>query len=186
MRIIAGKVGGHSLETPRDRSIRPTPDRVRESLFNILGNIKDAVAVDGFAGTGACGLEALSRGASHCYFIDSSEQAFELIRQNLQATGLDDQGIVLRGTFRSQIKLIDETPDLWFLDPPFEEDLVEDTLKAMTLSSAVTERALAVVKQDKRDDIEEVRPFEIEDNRVYGRNRLLFYRYLPDESPKDT
>lgn len=180
MRIIAGNEGGRSLATPSDRSIRPTSSRTREALFSILGNLRDAIVVDGFAGTGACGLEALSRGASHCYFIDASPDAIHLIRENIDRVDAGDNAIILEGKFDEQLKLIADTPDLWLLDPPYGSDAGASALQTMAGSRCVTDRALAVLELDKRTGAPEVNDFEITDRREYGRTQLIFYRYHSD------
>lgn len=176
MRIIAGRAGGRRLASPESREIRPTPERVREAIFSILGNIQGAVVVDGFAGTGAMGCEALSRGARACYFIDPSPEALELIEENLERIDARDKGIVLEGSFDAQLLMIDDDPDLWLLDPPYGSDQVEPALEAMRDARCVTDRSMVVLEQDEREEIPQVEGFEKEDERVYGRARVLFLR----------
>ncbi len=122
--ITGGKYSGHSLKTPSDRDIRPLRSRVRRSLFDRLGDaVQDARIFDGFAGTGAVGLEAISRGASHCLFVDNSDTALELIRTNIDRLGVSD------ACARRKLDLLDpqtlknlpETKqDLYFLTPPYD------------------------------------------------------------------
>ncbi|QDG51017.1 16S rRNA (guanine(966)-N(2))-methyltransferase RsmD [Persicimonas caeni] len=176
MRIIAGRAGGRSLASPETREIRPTPDRVREALFSILGDIHDAVVVDGFSGTGALGCEALSRGAKVCYFIERREEALELIDENLERIDARDQGIVLRGDFTKQLVMIDEDPDLWLLDPPYHKGLGQKALEEMVGAPCVSDQALVVLEQDLGEDVPEVDGFELEDTREYGRTRVSFFR----------
>ncbi len=176
MRIIAGKAGGRRLVSPETRQIRPTPDRVREALFSILGEVRDAVVVDGFAGTGALGCEALSRGARACYFIDRRDEAIAIIEQNLELIDARDFGIVLKGEFASQLVMIDDDPDLWLLDPPYHKGLGEAALEAMVGAACVTDRTLVVLEQDEDEEIVEVDGFELEDQRTYGRTRISLFR----------
>ncbi len=176
MRIIAGSAGGRSLESPEDRSIRPTPDRVREAIFSILGNIRDAVVVDGFAGTGAMGCEALSRGAEVCYFIDHSQEAVGIIEENLERIDARERGIVLHGAFDHQLSMIDEEAQLWFLDPPYQQNKAQPALEAMVGADCVPDQALVVLEQDQGEEMPEVEGFELEDTRTYGRARVSFLR----------
>lgn len=181
MRIIAGRAGGRSLASPETREIRPTPDRVREALFSILGDIHGAVVVDGFSGTGALGCEALSRGASVCYFIEQREEALDLIEENLDRIDARDQAIVLRGEFTKQLAMIDEDPDLWLLDPPYHKGLGQKALEAMVDAECVTDRALVILEQDLGEDVLEVEGFHQEDIREYGRTRVTFFRRIVEQ-----
>ena len=101
MRIITGKYRGRKLETPFGNEIRPTSDKVKESIFNILMcDIEDAVCVDLFAGTGNLGLEALSRGASKCWFCDNERNSIDIIKRNIKYCKADNESIVLTGDYR--------------------------------------------------------------------------------------
>lgn len=180
MRIIAGKAGGRRLVSPETRLIRPTPDRAREAVFSILGDVRGAIVVDGFAGTGALGCEAISRGAEACYFIDSRDEAIAIIEENLEVIDARKQGIVLKGDFASQLLMIDEDPDLWLLDPPYNKGLGEAALEAMASAACVTDRALVVLEQEENEPLPDVDGFELEDQRVYGRTRVSFWRRVID------
>ena len=177
MRIIAGEAGGRNLETPEGREIRPTPERAREALFSILDNIVDAIVVDGFAGTGALGCEALSRGAALCYFIDDRADSIDLVEENLDRIGAKDRGIILEGDFESSLPLIYDDPDLWLLDPPYESGLGQSALEKMAESPSVTDDALVVLEISDREEPPEVEGFEMVDRREYGKAQLIFYRY---------
>ena len=124
MRVIAGKHRGRRLATLKGDAIRPTTDRVRESLFSILGSLHDLVVIDGYAGTGALGCEALSRGASRVWFFDSSRQATDLVAENLATLGETESARVITGTFTLALRsLVEEEEtegiDVVFLDPPY-------------------------------------------------------------------
>lgn len=122
MRIIAGKAKGTRLAPPRDKSVRPTLDRVREALFSILGpDIDGALFLDIFAGTGANGIEALSRGAAHCDFVDTDLRSLELIRENLKKTGFIESAGVFQADIpdrSSSLKSPWAPYDIIFADPP--------------------------------------------------------------------
>src|SRR5689334_21436031 len=127
MRIIAGKYRSRTLRSLRGLDIRPTSDRLRETLFNVLtpGNpaaLEGSVWIDLFAGTGAVGIEALSRGAAMVYFVDCSKDAVGLIRRNLQSLGADGRYQVLQQKAEPAISALDRQqlrPDFIFLDPPY-------------------------------------------------------------------
>jgi 16S rRNA (guanine966-N2)-methyltransferase len=177
MRIVAGTHRGRPLESPADQRIRPTSDRIRESLFNILGHKLESFVgkrvLDGFAGTGALGLEALSRGALSAVFMDKDRDALTLCRRNAQSLGL---------TGKSEFRLGDLTVagvpggpfDLVFLDPPYGQGLAGKALSAMAASLAPG--ALAVVEAD-RSEPEPIPPgFSIVDSRDYGRTNISLLR----------
>ncbi len=132
MRVIGGSAKGRRLATLRTRALRPTPDRVREALFNILGDrISDARMLDLFAGSGAVGLEALSRGASAVVFVEAHEPACRLIEKNLLLCGLDERATVWRTDALQALRLLKAEGarfDLIFLDPPYQGPLVEEAL----------------------------------------------------------
>lgn len=179
MRIIAGEAGGRSLASPSGQQIRPTPERAREALFSTVGNLADAVIADAYAGTGALGCEALSRGAALCYFIDTSDEAIELIEENLDRIGASDDAVVLQGDVVESLPLIYDDPDLWFLDPPYDSGLDAQTLREMAESPIVTEDAMVVLEQSTlQENIPELEEFRIEDQREYGKTRLIYYRRL--------
>lgn len=143
MRIIAGSARGRKLISPTEPGVRPTTERVREAVFNALFSrmdIEDAVVVDLFAGTGAYGLEALSRGARHATFVDSDRRSIELVRDNVAALGFDDQSTVVptdaiqwcrRGTSLDV--------DVTFCDPPYDFDQWDDLLADMITGLVVME-----------------------------------------------
>lgn len=178
MRIIAGEAGGRNLASPSGQEIRPTPERAREALFSTIGNLTDAIVVDAYAGTGALGCEALSRGAALCYFIDTSDEAIELIEENLDRIDGSDDAVVLQGDVEESLPLIYDDPDLWFLDPPYDSGLGVQTLQAMADSPVVTEDALVVLEQSTLEEVPELDAFRIEDQREYGKTRIVYYRRL--------
>src|SRR5262249_18507743 len=124
MRVIAGSARGRRLSAPKGSSTRPTPDRVREALFSILyGQVEEARVLDCFAGTGALGIEALSRGAKSAVFIEHDSPTANLVRQNLQSIGFADKGRVIAKSAASAIADLaknGERFDLLFFDPPYD------------------------------------------------------------------
>jgi 16S rRNA (guanine966-N2)-methyltransferase len=153
MRIVGGRLGGRTLAAPKSQAIRPTTDRLRESLFNILAHgygdpITGARVLDLFAGTGALGLEAMSRGAAFALFIDDGAESRALMRQNVEALGL---GGVTRIFRRDATRLGVVHPNapfgLVFLDPPYRKGLAEKSLASLHDGGWVTPDALVVVEE---------------------------------------
>lgn len=130
VRVIAGSARGARLRTPKGRSTRPTADRIKESLFNILGDVRGASVLDLYAGTGALGIEALSRGAKSAVFVENDARALSMIRDNLIHTKLEALGVVVRGQVPlDPTRLAARSPfDLVLLDPPYEKGHVAATL----------------------------------------------------------
>ena len=121
MRVIAGAFKGRRLATPKWDGLRPTSDKLRETLFNILAaRVQGARVLDGYAGTGAIGIEALSRGAAHVTFVDSDARALRLIDQNLKLCGLSDRHVIIRGRLGTSLLPASATFDLAVLDPPYD------------------------------------------------------------------
>lgn len=177
MRIISGFAGGRRLATPTNNQIRPTIDRVKESLFSILGDLDGVHVVDGFAGTGSLGCEALSRGAASCAFFDSSREAIELVKENVAIVGAEDRALIKKCPFKRGLTLLQNEPDLILLDPPYGDALlVERSFEAMLSCEKITAGALVVLEQEIDDDLPEAPGFEKEDTREYARTRITFWR----------
>lgn len=161
MRVVSGKYRGRPLRSLRGVDIRPTSDRLRETLFNVLtpGNpqaLENTVWLDLFAGTGAVGIEALSRGARQVYFAEISAPAAKLIEQNLQSLGITEGYRILRDDLAGLIwKLKREhvAADVVFLDPPYRmRKFYEDTLTALADSSLVWAMSLVIAEHEKKFD----------------------------------
>lgn len=155
MRIVGGKFRGRTLAGPKSQAIRPTSDRTRESIFNILAHaygdpVTDARVLDLFAGTGALGLEALSRGAAFALFVDDGAEARALIRQNIETLGTAGVSRIFR---RDATKLGDVHPNepfsLIFLDPPYGKGLAEKALASALTGGWLNHNALIVVEETK-------------------------------------
>ena len=133
MRVITGKARGVVLKTPEGMSTRPTADRVKEALFSIIQfDVPSARVLDLFGGTGQLGIEALSRGAKSAVFVDEQESACKLIRENLRRTRLEQDVRVVRSDYRAFLNSTKETFNIIFLDPPYAEDFLENSLKMIT------------------------------------------------------
>ena len=133
MRVITGKARGVQLKTPEGMATRPTSDRVKEALFSIINfDIPGMTVLDLFGGTGQLGIEALSRGAEKAVFVDASEAACKLIRENLKRTKLESQARVVRGDYLSFLRSCREKFGIILLDPPYAEDFLENSLNCIT------------------------------------------------------
>lgn len=154
MRIIAGSLKGRRLDTPDWPGLRPTSDRLRETLFNVLApRIAGARFLDAFAGTGAVGIEALSRGAAHVTFIDEDPRATRLIARNITGCGLTaghDRYAIIRAGFAAAARSLTREFDLLFLDPPYGQDHLTGSLDAA--SGLVGPGALLVIEHARRDE----------------------------------
>lgn len=178
MRIIAGKARGRRLRSPADSSIRPTEDRVREAIFSMIGDLQGAIVVDCFAGSGALGLEALSRGATKAYFFDISKQSIQVINENIIRVGVEDRASVSKIAFHRGLQdIVEGSPDLFFVDPPYKSGQIEVSLNAMLEAQAqVTEGALVVVEASRDEEIPVLPGFLVEDQRIYGSTQVVFLR----------
>lgn len=185
MRIIGGKFSGRALVAPKGRETRPTADRVRESVFNILAHREDftfenARVIDLFAGSGALGLEALSRGAAFCLFVETDAAARGAIRDNVEALGLFGATRVHR---RGAEALGDKPAGvgapftLAFLDPPYGKDLCAPALAALCKGGWLAPGALVIVEQGKDERPVAAEGFEEFDRRTYGAAQVGFYRF---------
>lgn len=180
MRIIGGTLRGRKLSALPGRSIRPTSDRVREALFNILGTQPlGADVLDLFAGTGALGIEALSRGAAHAVFIDKAASHLSVLRKNVTRCGLDKQSRILQWDIVGNLRCLLEyrrTFSLVFLDPPYGKGMIEPALGHLVAAEVLTHEAKIVVEQDAGEAAVVTGPeLRHEDERRYGHTRLSFF-----------
>lgn len=177
MRIIAGSAKGHTLKVPKDVS-RPTTDRVRESLFGILSAvIADSSVLDLFAGSGALGLEALSRGARECLFIDQDRGAVKTLDDNVRRTGLKGARTLRRDVF-SYLKGARESFDLVFADPPYADgscDLAGDLASLSQWGQLLRPGGYLLLEQEARSACHEFEGLDQIQERVYGRSRIIIY-----------
>jgi 16S rRNA (guanine(966)-N(2))-methyltransferase RsmD len=157
MRIIAGSLKGRRLVTPRDASLRPTSDRVKESMFSILGGEVDGKSVlDLFAGTGNLGIEALSRGAKRVVFVEKSREALGLIKKNLLACRMENKSELLFKDVDQAIgdlKGRGERFDLILMDPPYEKGLIQRTLNKLTAEKVYHDDSVLVVEHIRREPL---------------------------------
>lgn len=184
MRIVAGKHKGKRLATPKDRRVRPTPDRVREALFSILvqrlsgGRPElppETRVLDLFAGTGALGLEALSRGAAHATFMDTDRDSVALIDRNVRGLGEEKRTTVVKRD-ATRPGPADGDYNLVFLDPPYGENLAPATLTALKDDGWLAEDAVIAVELGKKTAFDPPGGFAVTADRVYGNTRILILK----------
>ena len=192
MRIVAGKFRGRALATPRDApghdlghdGLRPTSDRVRESVFNILAHgiddfsLEGARVIDLFAGTGALGLEAISRGAAYCLFVEESAEARALIRRNVETFGLTGETRIFRrdATDLGPANKADRY-SLAFLDPPYGKGLGEKALAGSASGNWLNPGAICVLEERAGTDVKIPAAFTLLDTRTWGETEVRFLRY---------
>jgi 16S rRNA (guanine(966)-N(2))-methyltransferase RsmD len=152
MRIVAGALKGRRLQSPDWPGLRPTSDRLRETLFNVLApRIQGARFLDGFAGTGAVGLEALSRGAAHVTFVEHDRRAWRLLETNLARCGVNDRHAIIRAGFGAATKDLVGPVDIVFLDPPYGAAELVHALDAA--APLVTGDGLLIIEHARRDRV---------------------------------
>jgi len=180
MRVIAGTARRLLLKTPEGLDTRPTTDRIKETLFNILmPYLSGAVFVDLFSGSGGIGIEALSRGAQKAYFVENNQKAVACINDNIEHTHLSDKAVVLKQDVFSALRgSIKDTADIIFLDPPYHQGYEKKVLELLCDASYVNEDTLIVVETSLETamDYVETFGFSIEKEKRYKTNKHIFIR----------
>ncbi len=193
MRIVGGRFRGTRLLAPKDRTIRPTSDRVREALFNILASPAyrrdDGVlptggtVLDVFAGTGALGFEALSRGAARAVFIEQDREACSMIRANADKLGVRDQ-VRVRCSDACSLGPAQLSAELAFLDPPYGAGLAGPALTALAAGGWLAPAAIVVVELGAKEDFDPPAGFAAQDQRRYGAAQTVLLRYIGDNTER--
>jgi len=186
MRVITGQAKGRRLKAPRGFTTRPTTDRVKESLFNILRDIPcRATVLDLFAGSGGLGIEALSRGAEKAVFVDQSSASCQVITENLKTTGLLPKASVLKYEALKALELLSRQGwvfTLIFCDPPYLSGLAEAALQKVTSLKIVTDGAIFVTEHSRRETLpERIGGFVLVRREQYGETMMSFYAYQEEE-----
>ena len=180
MRIISGKARGTKLYTLDSNITRPTLDRVKESVFNIIqNNIIESVFVDLFSGSGAIGLEAASRGAKKVILCEKDKNAANVIKKNIEKTHLNENTILYNMNYEKMIEELNEKIDIIYIDPPYKTDLAYESLKKMIELELITNGTLIIVETDEEERIiKQMNELEIEiiNKRKYGRVYLIFIK----------
>lgn len=187
MRVISGKSKGHKLKSPKGLKTRPTIDRIKESLFNILGNIdNEDIILDLFSGSGGIGIEFLSRGAKRAYFVDTSSESINIIKDNLKHTNLYETGVVIKDDALSAVEYFSKSSvkfNYIFLDPPFKEhDLLISTIEAIDFSKLLIDNGTIIIEHETDLQLQEsLFNFQKVKFRKYGNETISFYKYYNKE-----
>ncbi len=178
MRVIAGSARRLRLVTPEGNDTRPTQDRIKETLFNMIQNqVPGSVFVDLFSGSGGIGIEAISRGALRSYFIENANQAYKCILSNLKTTHFEEQATVLKQDVVLGLRNIHEDEvDIIFLDPPYHDDLYERTLSQLSTMNYVTKNTMIIAESSLDMDFSFVNDygFEVRREKEYKTNKHVF------------
>jgi 16S rRNA (guanine966-N2)-methyltransferase len=182
MRVSGGRLGGRTLKGPSSQNVRPTSDRLRAAIFNVLAHAYDDAAdgarvIDLFAGTGALGIEALSRGATFALFVDDSAEGRALLRENIEALGLGGTTKIFR---RDATKLGPMPPQdrftLAFLDPPYGKGLAERALVSLREGGWLAKSALVIVEEAADAEIAVPESYDVIENREYGDTQIVILK----------
>jgi len=180
LRVISGKLKGKKLYSLKGLDLRPTSDRVKEAIFDILQDcFRGQYVLDLFAGTGALGIEALSRGARKAVFIEESRHSLVALRRNIEECRLKEEVEILPREVQVGIRILQgrgESFQLIFLDPPYGKGLAGITLRSLAQSSIVAPGALIVAEHSLTESLDSITSFQMLDERKYGRTRVSFLR----------
>ena len=185
VRVISGSARGLKLNTPGDDRVRPTTDRVKESMFNIVQDwVYDSQVLDLFAGSGALGIEALSRGASQAVFCDNSLDSIKIIKSNLEKARVVDRSQIVSGDFKRCLRDMEaknQSFDMIFVDPPYYEGLFEEVLDTIRSCKILKKDGIVIVEHDAKRPIGQVEGLEVYKEKKYGITMLTFYCLEDDD-----
>ena len=178
MRVISGKARGTILRTPEGLRTRPTADRVKEAMFSIIQfDLPNAKVLDLFAGTGQLGIEAVSRGAKSAFFVDSQASACSLIKENLKKTRLEEYARVINSDYTAFLNTCTDKFDIIFLDPPYAEVFLENSLKMITEIDILQTNGIIVTERPLgKELLLEFSGYERSKDYKYGNTLLTLYR----------
>lgn len=184
MRVIAGTAKGHKLKAPKGMDTRPTTDKIKETLFNIISqDIYDSNFLDLYSGTGAIGIEALSRGAKKAVFVDKSHICKMIIEDNLIHTKLKDKGIIYQIDVSKGLDILkekDEKFDIIFMDPPYWDNNIEKILEKIVRLNLISPIGYIIVEHSSEKDIQNLYRLQIWKEKVFKTTRMTFLKILEE------
>ncbi len=178
MRVITGSARGRKLKEPKDDSIRPTTDRVKEAIFSIIQfELEGRRVLDLFGGTGQMGIEALSRGAAHCTFVDLRKDACQLIRDNLEISGFENSSKVVQSDYQGFLNSTKDRYDVVILDPPYETEMIKKSLQTITTIDKLAENGI-IVCENRSNSVWPATeaPYVLQKEYRYGKISVALYR----------
>lgn len=179
MRVISGTARGRKLVSPEGNQVRPTLDRVKEAVFNMLAfSVQDVSVLDLFAGSGGLGVEALSRGAARAVFVDASEASLRVVRENLALTRLEEKAACVCSDFLTYLSGQRESFDLIFLDPPYAGGYLEPALLKIREKRLLAQNGLVVCELDSAENPDCPEGYVLIRNKKYGKARILLMKEL--------
>ncbi len=185
VRVISGSARGLKLNTPGDDRVRPTTDRVKESMFNIVQDwVYDSQVLDLFAGSGALGIEALSRGASQAVFCDNSLDSIKIIKSNIEKAKVVDRSQIVSGDFKRCLRDMEaknQSFGMIFVDPPYYKGLFEEVLDTIRSCKILKKDGIVIVEHDAKRPIGQVEGLEVYKEKKYGITMLTFYCLEDDD-----
>lgn len=186
MRVIAGEARGHKLETLKGNATRPTMDKVKGAIFNMIApNICDSCVLDLFAGSGALGIEALSRGAQRAVFVDKSRDSIGIIKKNLEHTKLKEKSLVINSDALEAVLRLKDSElkfDIIFIDPPYNKKIAQKALIFLESNGILKDKGIIIVEHSKDEDLPDyVGKFKKQKFRQYGITIISFYQYIIEE-----
>lgn len=177
MRIIAGIAGGLKLKSLKGRDVRPTLDRVKESMFNIIAfDLPGAEVLDLFSGFGSLGIEALSRGAEKADFVEINKAHLKIIKQNLKKAKLFDLAKLYNQDAYSYLKNCSQKYDIIFMDPPYQKNMSAEAVELIIERNLLKPKGLIISERSETEDVEEYEELEIIKNKKYGNSLIIIYQ----------
>lgn len=177
MRITGGIHRSRKLETPKNDAVRPTSDKVRQAIFNMLNArclVQDAIVIDAFCGTGALGLEALSQGAHHCTFFDKNKSSIYLCQANIEKLKEEDRSVIIMGDVTNIKECPDQNPkaSLVFLDPPYNQNFISKTIESLKNKNWLSQDCFFVIEAAKNELIN-LEYLKIQNEKIYGDTKVI-------------
>lgn len=178
MRVISGSARGHKLKAPEGLTTRPTTDRIKESLFNIIAaDLYECRFLDLFSGSGGIGIEALSRGAEKAVFVDRDKNSISVIKDNLRATKFENKAVVMNCDIVSAISKLGslgEKFDIIFMDPPYNKGFIKNTLTYIVRENILSETGYIIAEQSREDEVPNVPGLEVVRIKDYKITKMTF------------